>query len=340
MIAVGMNGEALPREHGFPVRMVVPGLYGFVSACKWLDPDHADDVRRAGGVLDRARLGHRRPDQDLQPDRHPEAALDHRRRRDRHRRRRLGPGPAASARSRSRSTAAPGRRPSSARRAGVDYWRQWYLPWDAEARPAHAHRPGRVAGGRDPERRAKAMPFPDGSSGYQQIIVRVAVRPGHDVGSLLRPVTSRSRPRNPAIRPALRSEHRCPPHEGRSTMKRTTVLRSSGIALAALTLSAGLAACGEDEHRRVVLRQRLLAVRGDPHGRGHRVRRRWRDDGPDGRPSGRPAPTVPKYGDGSVRRHGHRAGRLRRERQPAAHHPGHRGHRGRPGRHAELGSRR
>jgi DMSO/TMAO reductase YedYZ molybdopterin-dependent catalytic subunit len=36
LLAVGMNGEALPREHGFPVRMVVPGLYGFVSATKWL----------------------------------------------------------------------------------------------------------------------------------------------------------------------------------------------------------------------------------------------------------------------------------------------------------------
>jgi DMSO/TMAO reductase YedYZ molybdopterin-dependent catalytic subunit len=36
LLAVGMNGEALPREHGFPVRMVVPGLYGYVSATKWL----------------------------------------------------------------------------------------------------------------------------------------------------------------------------------------------------------------------------------------------------------------------------------------------------------------
>jgi DMSO/TMAO reductase YedYZ molybdopterin-dependent catalytic subunit len=36
LLAVGCNGEALPREHGFPVRMVVPGLYGFVSATKWL----------------------------------------------------------------------------------------------------------------------------------------------------------------------------------------------------------------------------------------------------------------------------------------------------------------
>jgi DMSO/TMAO reductase YedYZ molybdopterin-dependent catalytic subunit len=36
MLAVGMNGEALPIEHGFPVRTLVPGLYGFVSACKWV----------------------------------------------------------------------------------------------------------------------------------------------------------------------------------------------------------------------------------------------------------------------------------------------------------------
>ncbi len=36
MLAVGMNGEPLPVAHGFPVRMVVPGLYGYVSATKWL----------------------------------------------------------------------------------------------------------------------------------------------------------------------------------------------------------------------------------------------------------------------------------------------------------------
>ncbi|SFC42470.1 DMSO/TMAO reductase YedYZ, molybdopterin-dependent catalytic subunit [Streptomyces aidingensis] len=36
LLAVGMNGEPLPFRHGFPVRMVVPGLYGYVSACKWL----------------------------------------------------------------------------------------------------------------------------------------------------------------------------------------------------------------------------------------------------------------------------------------------------------------
>jgi DMSO/TMAO reductase YedYZ molybdopterin-dependent catalytic subunit len=36
LLALGMNGEPLPAEHGFPVRMVVPGLYGYVSATKWL----------------------------------------------------------------------------------------------------------------------------------------------------------------------------------------------------------------------------------------------------------------------------------------------------------------
>lgn len=36
LLAVGMNGEPLPVAHGFPARMVVPGLYGFVSATKWV----------------------------------------------------------------------------------------------------------------------------------------------------------------------------------------------------------------------------------------------------------------------------------------------------------------
>jgi DMSO/TMAO reductase YedYZ molybdopterin-dependent catalytic subunit len=36
LVAIGMNGAALPVEHGFPARLVVPGLYGYVSACKWV----------------------------------------------------------------------------------------------------------------------------------------------------------------------------------------------------------------------------------------------------------------------------------------------------------------
>ena len=36
LLAIAMNGSPLPVEHGFPARMVIPGLYGYVSACKWV----------------------------------------------------------------------------------------------------------------------------------------------------------------------------------------------------------------------------------------------------------------------------------------------------------------
>jgi DMSO/TMAO reductase YedYZ molybdopterin-dependent catalytic subunit len=36
MVALAMNGEPLPVDHGFPARLIVPGLYGYVSATKWL----------------------------------------------------------------------------------------------------------------------------------------------------------------------------------------------------------------------------------------------------------------------------------------------------------------
>ncbi|MEO7125909.1 MAG: molybdopterin-dependent oxidoreductase [Nakamurella sp.] len=37
LLAIGMNGSPLPVEHGFPARLVVPGLYGYVSATKWVE---------------------------------------------------------------------------------------------------------------------------------------------------------------------------------------------------------------------------------------------------------------------------------------------------------------
>ncbi len=49
MIALGMNGEALPLEHGFPARLVVPGLYGYVSATKWLKTIELTTWDRATG---------------------------------------------------------------------------------------------------------------------------------------------------------------------------------------------------------------------------------------------------------------------------------------------------
>ena len=36
LLAIGLNGQPLPSEHGYPARLVVPGLYGYVSATKWV----------------------------------------------------------------------------------------------------------------------------------------------------------------------------------------------------------------------------------------------------------------------------------------------------------------
>lgn len=49
LLAVGMNGTPLPEEHGFPVRMVVPGLYGYVSATKWVVSLEVTTFSRAEG---------------------------------------------------------------------------------------------------------------------------------------------------------------------------------------------------------------------------------------------------------------------------------------------------
>ena len=46
LVAVAMNGEPLPDEHGFPARLVVPGVYGYASACKWLKEIRLDGLDR------------------------------------------------------------------------------------------------------------------------------------------------------------------------------------------------------------------------------------------------------------------------------------------------------
>jgi DMSO/TMAO reductase YedYZ molybdopterin-dependent catalytic subunit len=49
LIAVAMNGTTLPTEHGFPARLVVPGLYGYVSACKWVVDIEVTTFAKAAG---------------------------------------------------------------------------------------------------------------------------------------------------------------------------------------------------------------------------------------------------------------------------------------------------
>ena len=69
MIAVGMNGEPLPDAHGFPARMVVPGLFGFVSATKWLERIEFTTYAERTAYWTERELGHRRPRADPEQDR-------------------------------------------------------------------------------------------------------------------------------------------------------------------------------------------------------------------------------------------------------------------------------
>ena len=172
LVAVGMNGEALPREHGFPVRLVIPGLYGFISATKWLermtlttyaeesaywtDRDWATDapIKLAsridtpgsfstidagetvvGGIAwAQHRGGVARVEVSI--DGGPWLPA------------RLGPD------------------------VGEDYWRQWWLPWEADS-GRHTLTVRAVNGDGETQTPVRADPFPEGASGLQEIVVDV-----------------------------------------------------------------------------------------------------------------------------------------------------------------------
>ena len=166
-----MNGEPLPPVHGYPVRMVVPGLYGYVSATKWLvdielttfDAYDPYWVQRgwAGGAH-----------QDDGKDRRSEAVGATRGRQGRRRRRRLGPTP------RHRSRRGPrGRRawarPASAEVDSIDTWRQWTYEWTLL--PGN-HALEVRATDRDgvSKRSPRNEPFPNGATGWHSVVVTVA----------------------------------------------------------------------------------------------------------------------------------------------------------------------
>jgi DMSO/TMAO reductase YedYZ molybdopterin-dependent catalytic subunit len=171
MVALGMNGEVLPRTHGFPARLVVPGLYGYVGATKWvtkLTLTRYDDATAYWTDRDWAidapiklssRIDTPRPLSNIEGGRtviggvawaqHSGVAkVDVRIDGGRWQPAELGPD------------------------AGIDYWRQWFMPWDAE--PGSHQLAVRVTD-RDGNVQSdeRATPFPDGSSGIQEIVVTV-----------------------------------------------------------------------------------------------------------------------------------------------------------------------
>ena len=164
MIALGMNGEALPLEHGFPARLVVPGLYGYVSATKWLRKIELNRWSDAEGYW--VPLGWSRDgaDQDRVAHRRATLGAHARRRADEDRRRRLGPAP------RRRQGRGARRRGRVARGdAGHRRHRRHVAAvvdrLGRDLGPAHPAGAGHRQDRRDADR-AGRPPAPDGATGY------------------------------------------------------------------------------------------------------------------------------------------------------------------------------
>jgi len=172
MIAVGMNGEPLTDVHGFPARLVTPGLYGFVGATKWLTrltlttyaAQQAYWTQRQWAtdapIKTSARIDTPVPLSTIPAGRTALGGVawaQHR-----------GVG-----RVEVQVDGGPWQPAMLGPDAGVDYWRQWYLPWDATSgQHTLAVRATDLTGAVQTDQRA--TPFPSGSSGIQQVVVIVS----------------------------------------------------------------------------------------------------------------------------------------------------------------------
>ncbi len=172
MIAIGMNGRQLTDVHGFPARLITPGLYGFVGATKWLtrltlttyQQDRAYWTERQWAtdapIKTSARIDTPAPLSTI-----PAGRVA------------IGGVAWAQHRGVGRVEVSIDGGPWQAARlgpdVGVDYWRQWYLPWDAKT---GLHRLAvRAVDEKGAVQTAdRARPFPNGSSGIQEVVVTVA----------------------------------------------------------------------------------------------------------------------------------------------------------------------
>ena len=171
MLAVGMNGQPLPFEHGFPVRMLVPGLYGYESATKWIidielttfAADEAYWVQRGWARVAPIKTASRIDT--------PAANAS------------VGPGPVvvagvAWAQHRGirgvevRVDDGPWSEATLAREDSVDTWRQWMWTWQATPGD-HVLHVRATDGNGQLQTGAPAPPFPSGATGWDAVSITV-----------------------------------------------------------------------------------------------------------------------------------------------------------------------
>ena len=172
MVCVGMNGEPLPREHGFPVRMVVPGLYGFISATKWL-------TRLTLTTYAAQEAYWTRRDWETDAPIKPSARIDTPKALAELEAGDVVVGGVAWAQQRGGVAKVQVRVDGGAWQdahpgpdGGDDYWRQWFWRWSAEP-GSHRIAARAVAGDGEVQTAVRAEPFPDGASGLHELLVEV-----------------------------------------------------------------------------------------------------------------------------------------------------------------------
>ncbi|MBR7744698.1 molybdopterin-dependent oxidoreductase [Phycicoccus sp. BSK3Z-2] len=172
LVAVGMNGEPLPPVHGFPARLVTPGLYGFVGATKWLtqmtattyDAEQAYWTERDWAIdapiYTQSRIDTPKPLSTVDAG---EVTI----------------GGVAWAQQRGiakvevRVDEGEWREAELGPEANIDYWRQWFYRWDAEpGRHTLEVRATDEDGQTQTEQRQE--PFPEGATGWHSVVMTVA----------------------------------------------------------------------------------------------------------------------------------------------------------------------
>jgi DMSO/TMAO reductase YedYZ molybdopterin-dependent catalytic subunit len=171
MLAIGMNGEALPLEHGYPVRMVVPGLYGFVSATKWVVDLEVTRFADSKAYWTQRGWSERGPIKTMARVEVPKSFA-------KVPAGRVAIGGTAWAQTRGiikvevQIDGGPWTEAVLSAEASVVTWRQWSFDWDATPGPHYIKaRATDATGAVQTEKRAD--PVPDGASGWQSVLVTV-----------------------------------------------------------------------------------------------------------------------------------------------------------------------
>ena len=172
LIAVGMNGEPLPLTHGFPARLVVPGLYGYVSATKWVTNLEVTRFSDFDAYWTDRGFAEQAPIKTFSRIDVPKsfAQLD------------AGPNPVAGvawaqdtgvSKVEVRVDGGAWQQARLATEDGIDTWRQWVYAWDAEPGSHDLEVRATDADGSTQTSR-RVPPRPDGATGWHSVAVTVS----------------------------------------------------------------------------------------------------------------------------------------------------------------------